>query len=419
MAERLNLQNLTDLIVKVHSIDKKDAEKFIKHFFLLIEESLETDKSVKIKGLGTFKLISIDSRESINVNTGERFKIEGYTKISFTPDAAIRDAVNKPFADFETIVLNKPIETTINDNISSSDSANNETDKKTIVVVDNQNIEQTDTDLCLKENIDNESSVLPLINPDSERLITSNVPLKSNESAVNELSSAEDISRSTVVDSIIARELRGAPPKAQQPIPTITPNKKKEKKTKEKSPLGFLIAIIVIIFLLCTGVVVCMYYPNLFSRVEQLPSKKVVVDKDTKELKDVEKVSDISDNEQVTLQEQADTSDLSEEKVLPDSNAKTDVQSITPSKNTTTVGQSKSNTTHKEAYAPDSTSYIIVGTRGTYKIKEGETLTMVSLSNYGTKNLWPYIVEHNKKIITNPNKVTPGTVVQIPELKKK
>ena len=73
--------------------------------FEIIGEYLQTDKIVKVKGLGTFKLVTVDSRESVDVNTGERIVIKKYTKINFTPDPVLRDAVNKPFAQFETVVL--------------------------------------------------------------------------------------------------------------------------------------------------------------------------------------------------------------------------------------------------------------------------------------------------------------------------
>ena len=71
----------------------------------MVGEFLQTDKIVKIKGLGTFKLVTVDSRESVDVNTGERIVIKEYTKINFTPDPILRDTINKPFAQFETVVL--------------------------------------------------------------------------------------------------------------------------------------------------------------------------------------------------------------------------------------------------------------------------------------------------------------------------
>ncbi len=110
MGERINIQNLIDLFAEKKGLSKKDAENFLKEFFALIEKALETDKYVKIKGFGTFKLIDVDSRESVNVNTGERFQIQGHTKISFTPDASLRDQINKPFSHFETVILNEGVD---------------------------------------------------------------------------------------------------------------------------------------------------------------------------------------------------------------------------------------------------------------------------------------------------------------------
>ena len=78
--------------------------------FDIIQQSLEQDKLVKIKGLGTFKIIDVDDRESVNVNTGERVLIEGHPKITFVPDALMKELVNKPFSQFETVVLNDGVD---------------------------------------------------------------------------------------------------------------------------------------------------------------------------------------------------------------------------------------------------------------------------------------------------------------------
>ena len=108
MNEKLNIQDLIDTLAERHGMSKKNADSFVKEFFQLIEESLEKDKYVKIRGLGTFKLIDVGSRESVNVNTGERFEIQGHTKVSFTPEPALKDIINRPFSHFETVVLRIP-----------------------------------------------------------------------------------------------------------------------------------------------------------------------------------------------------------------------------------------------------------------------------------------------------------------------
>ena len=97
---------LTDLFIQASGLNKNLSEQFVRSFFEIISENVMKGETVKIKGFGTFKLIQMDSRESINVNTGERIVIEGHQKISFLPDATLKDAINKPFAAFETVELN-------------------------------------------------------------------------------------------------------------------------------------------------------------------------------------------------------------------------------------------------------------------------------------------------------------------------
>lgn len=104
------LQLIADAVAKKHKITVKEAEKFVSAIFDVVNEGLKTDKLVKVKGLGTFKVQAVKPRESVNVNTGERVLIEGHEKVSFTPDATMKELVNKPFAQFETVVLNDGVD---------------------------------------------------------------------------------------------------------------------------------------------------------------------------------------------------------------------------------------------------------------------------------------------------------------------
>ena len=103
--ERISIQELAAVLVTKSGLKKKEAERFATVMFDVVKEGLSSDRQVKIKGLGTFKVIDIDSRESVDVNTGERMVIEGHDKITFTPDATMKELVNKPFSQFETVVL--------------------------------------------------------------------------------------------------------------------------------------------------------------------------------------------------------------------------------------------------------------------------------------------------------------------------
>ena len=94
---------------KLQIDDRKVAFHFVSSVVSVIKAGLEKDRLVKIKGLGTFKVIDVDARESVNVNSGERLLIEGHSKLTFTPDTAMKELVNKPFSQFDTVVLNEGV----------------------------------------------------------------------------------------------------------------------------------------------------------------------------------------------------------------------------------------------------------------------------------------------------------------------
>ena len=107
---KITIQDVATKLIVQNGLSKKEATRFANKMFDLIREALEEEKIVKVKGLGTFKIIDVDSRESVNVNTGERVLIEGHNKITFTPDVLMKELVNKPFSQFETIVLNDGVD---------------------------------------------------------------------------------------------------------------------------------------------------------------------------------------------------------------------------------------------------------------------------------------------------------------------
>ena len=106
MDNKILLQDIADFLCYRSGITKREAEQFVRAFFEVIQQRLERDQYVKIKGFGTFKLVEVGQRESVNINTGERFQINGHTKVSFTPDTSLKDLVNRPFSHFQTVILN-------------------------------------------------------------------------------------------------------------------------------------------------------------------------------------------------------------------------------------------------------------------------------------------------------------------------
>lgn len=115
------VQRIAEVVARKHNLSMKDAEAFVAAMFAVAHEGMEQDKQVKIKGLGTFKVVAVKSRESVNVNTGERIVLEGHDKVSFTPDTTMKELVNKPFAQFEAVVLNDGVDL---ENIDQSKTEN-------------------------------------------------------------------------------------------------------------------------------------------------------------------------------------------------------------------------------------------------------------------------------------------------------
>jgi nucleoid DNA-binding protein len=107
---RLTIQEIAKVLVAKNGLEQSEANRFATELFAIIQERLEKNDQVKVKGLGTWKVITVDARESVSVRTGGRVMIEEHSKITFTPDATMKELVNKPFSQFETVVLNDNVE---------------------------------------------------------------------------------------------------------------------------------------------------------------------------------------------------------------------------------------------------------------------------------------------------------------------
>lgn len=170
-----------------------------------------------------------------------------------------------------------------------------------------------------------------------------------------------------------------------------------------------MIAVIVIVLLLCGGVILFIYYPDLFSS----SSDKNTLDMPpvtTQPVRTEAQLSDTIEHKDTVVEVTVTTP---KNVVEPQLIVKKE-EILTPAKTESKPVQQQPSVS---AY-PDSASYKITGTKTKYTIKEGETLTRVSLRFYGTKAMWPYIVKHNPDVIKNPNNVPYGTTIKIPELTK-
>ena len=121
------IEGLVGTLVERYSLSRTEAEEFVTSIFGVVRDNLDEDKIVKVKGLGTFKLADVNARESIDVNTKERIVIEGRAKISFTPENAVRDRINSPFSQFETVDLDDDVDfSSIDDKYKETEEENAE-----------------------------------------------------------------------------------------------------------------------------------------------------------------------------------------------------------------------------------------------------------------------------------------------------
>ena len=116
---KLTIQEVAKILTEKNGLEPREASRFAAEMFSVILQPLEEGDTVKVKGLGTFKIINVEARESVSVRTGERVVIDSHAKVTFTPDTIMRELVNKPFSQFETVVLNDGVEfDDINDEVT-------------------------------------------------------------------------------------------------------------------------------------------------------------------------------------------------------------------------------------------------------------------------------------------------------------
>ena len=180
-----SIGDLAAILARKQKIGKKEANDMVTAFFATITDGLRDDRQVKVRGLGTFKVTTVKARESVDVNTGNRVVIEGHDKVSFTPDATMKDLVNKPFAQFTTVVVNDGV------NFDSVDAASASEERNT-AAVDND----SDADSDSFDDVDEEESVEDRSDDDVESEEKKEVPV------TNEVEQSEiiDVTAETVDD---------------------------------------------------------------------------------------------------------------------------------------------------------------------------------------------------------------------------
>jgi len=392
---KISIQDLSSVLAERRGLNKKDASAFISAMFDLVQEELEKDKLVKIKGLGTFKIIDVDDRESINVNTGERVLIEGHGKITFTPDSLMKELVNKPFSQFETVVLN--------DGVEFEDDSNNTT------------IEETDSD-SVDSNTDPSSRSLVDFGLGRVAADLSSFPVIDDVVGKSERVSDEENTKSESTSSQENASEELAPDNSTKPEPKFIIH---ERVVYKSQNWYFIIAACIIGLLI--GYFVGTYFPfdtptyvwaNAVDQENVTNQEKVAIPK----VKSLEKSeSDIQAASVVT--EKKDS--IKKDSVKKDS-VKTEIQPkvVQTKKEDKQVKQSTD--IHAIYAAKDARvrlgAYRIVGTDRVVKAQKGETISRISRRYFGP-GMECYVEVYNG--LKSSSTLKPGQEIKIPKLKYK
>ena len=385
MDAKVLIPDLANAVAQRKRIPLKDAEAFVKQFFDLVGERIVSDRLLKVKGLGTFKVVEVQERESINVNNGERIVIPGHMKVAFTPDAQLKNQVNRPFAVFQTVLLNEntPLEDMERlgpsaDAVSSSQASDDEEETADLLLADENvalpdetgDVEPDRGDVA-DEMEDASSSDVPVAADEMEDASSSDVPEVADET-VNPLMAEVPLSADETAHSESADVVSAVQPQPVQVVPAVSV-------AASPSPRwSFLrrLAAVVAILLLMAGCYMAGYYR--IPDVKQIGAAFVPKPEVLSAVKATEP--------EPTEEPEPEESD--EERALREA---VDLYPQVPG------GR-----------------YLIVGTKGVRQMKRGDTLLKMARQEYGHPDFARYIIVFNQ--FADPDVIPLGSDVNLPLL---
>lgn len=434
---KTTIKELALSLSEKHDLSKADAERFVATIFEVINDGLEDDKLVKVKGLGAFKIIGVAARKSVDVNTGEPIVIEGRNKISFTPDASMRDDVNKPFSQFETVIINDGVDFSSIDKEYENENETVENEEKvTTDKDDNKDQEKTeneiskDTETLIKsEHGDRErltkdhSQEMPLStesdsaaknDPPTESV----TPAESGSSAESDIPAVKDETPAESETSTVNKETP-AESKSSAEVDFATERRDIEREVekelinyKENHPshamkVLAITAVVFVIACLCGGYYLFSQIQRRDSHIEMLEKQMRMVAQQQKEKKVATKPSkQIPQAKQDTLPQETDGKQ-DDAKLMPQADSKQE-----------TLKAADKQTALQDQYNKDvrirTGAYVIVGIKKTVTVRSGQTMEGISRSSLG-----PGMECYLEAVNGGKRELKAGESLNIPELKLK
>ena len=428
----INIKDLARFLVEKHGIKLADAELFIALMTEIINEGVHRERQVKIKGLGTFKLTSVSSRESIDVNTGERIVIEGRDKLSFAPDNAMKELVNQPFSQFETVVVNDGVELEDEykeqvEEVAPAEEKKEIVEEKAMEEVEFPCEEPVEPIAIVSENSAERMSV-----KEDKRQETLS---ETNVSEVEQIETAQKTIE-TASDNVAKDEeeaLESSPEKEDEPMVEETDSRENDNEDTENistvntprksSYMKPLVVGFVALFVVLIGTI-CFMFMKLCQQNEQIYTFKMEVQ--TLQLELLKKQYSTMKGPSKVLKPVAvaeKPAPAEEKKPTPAAEKPTPVTERPTSdvEKPTSVAEKSVSSKEEDAYEALNKSdarvrtgaYRIVGVKQVIKVKRGQTLSSISRLYLGP-GMECYIEVMNKN-----KELKEGDKIKIPELKRK
>lgn len=436
---KTTIKELALSLSEKHDLSKADAERFVATIFEVINDGLEDDKLVKVKGLGAFKIIGVAARKSVDVNTGEPIVIEGRNKISFTPDASMRDDVNKPFSQFETVIINDGVDfssidkeyenenetveneenvTTDKDDNKEQEKTENEISKDTETLIKSEpgDRERLTKDHSQEMPLSTESDSAAKNDPPTESV----TPAESGSSAESDIPAVKDETPAESETSTVNKETP-AESKSSAEVDFATERRDIEREV-EKELINYkethpshamkvlaITAVVFVIACLCGGYYLFSQIQRRDSHIEMLEKQMRMVAQQQKEKKVATKPSKQipqAKQEQDTLPQETDGKQ-DDAKLMPQADSKQE-----------TLKAADKQTALQDQYNKDvrirTGAYVIVGIKKTVTVRSGQTMEGISKSSLG-----PGMECYLEAVNGGKRELKAGESLNIPELKLK
>ena len=404
---KVTIQEIASKLIAQNGLSKKEATLFINMMFDTIREALEREKMVKVKGLGIFKIIDVESRESVNVNTGERVLIEGHNKITFTPDALMKELVNKPFSQFETVVLNDGVDFNEAKEEEASEVEDGENDMTEVPLVDFIAPDPID----IGTTVAPEKPIAPVV---SETPAISETPVVPETSTIPEVQETPEIQEAPAIPT---EPVTDNPVLPKEPGEELSDDdssvedeyEDEEDEENEETPTGGMRWVIVLLASLISLLVGYML-GNYFPWSQQSESSAVNAPQTEKVIEAVpDKTADAKIVTEPTKQPEEKVEAPAEEAAPPVEAPKQQPVAATPAEVKFDEYEAKDARVRTGAYR-------IVGLDYTEKVRVGDNLQRISKRTLGP-GMECYIEVYNGLTATSPLKT--GQEIKIPKLKWK